>query len=191
MVLESAPSENATSGAGVVLQDLEGRPAEILFQPKARRDGPWPTASSSPAAAAVAVRAQLGNGMGPRRGLALESVMRAASRTGALSSAGASSVRKSAPSSPTTPLSSGVVVSARRVSTESVGGGTGAGVVGTGTIARAAGVGTGAPVGAETQAAVTILQPAFIRTKSGGRTSVGRRSRQNSGNKLDVTSPVG
>ncbi|KAG8730398.1 hypothetical protein FRC10_002736, partial [Ceratobasidium sp. 414] len=75
MILESASPENATPGAGVVLQDLEGRPAGILFQPKARRDGPSPTASS-PAAAAVAVRAQLGNGMGPRRRLTLKSVMR-------------------------------------------------------------------------------------------------------------------
>ncbi|KAG8737002.1 ssk1 response regulator receiver, partial [Ceratobasidium sp. 414] len=191
MVLESASPENATSGAGVVLQDLEGRPAGILFQPKARRDGPSPTASSSPAAAAVAVRAQLGNGMGPRRGLTLESVMRAASPTGALSSAGASSVRKSAPSSPTTPLSAGVVANARRVSTESVGGGTGTGALGTGAIARAAEIGTGAPVGAEAQAAMTILQPAFVMTKSGGRASAGGRSRQNSGNKLEVTSSVG
>ncbi|KAG9078322.1 ssk1 response regulator receiver [Ceratobasidium sp. 370] len=191
MVLESASPENATAGAGVVLQDLEGRPAGILFQPKARRDGPSPTASSSPAAAAVATRAQLGNGMGLRRGLTLESVMRAASPTGALPSAGASSVRKSAPSSPTTPLSAGVVVSARRVSSETVGGGTGAGAVGAGTAARVAATDAGASLGTEPPAAVTILQPAFVRTKSGGRASTGGRSRQNSANKLDVTSPVG
>ncbi|KAG9106439.1 ssk1 response regulator receiver, partial [Ceratobasidium sp. 392] len=190
MVLESASPENATAGAGVVLQDLEGRPAGILFQPKARRDGPSPTvASSSPAAAATAARVQLGNGLGPRRGLTLESVMRTTSPTGNLSSAGASSVRKSAPSSPTTPLSAGVIVpGARRVSADSATGVSGTGNAGT--PARTSGTGNASSTGAGSPAATTVLQPAFIRTRSGGRPSVTGRSRQNSGNKLDIASGV-
>ncbi|KAG8717327.1 ssk1 response regulator receiver [Ceratobasidium sp. 395] len=173
MVLASP--ENATTGAGVVLQDLEGRPAGILFQPKAR---PSPTAvSSSPP---TAPRVQLGNGLGQRRGLTIDGVMRAASPTGV------SGVRKSAPPSPTTPLSAGVIVSARRVSADSTIGGTGTGSGANGTPARAPGSNSVASSVAATPAATTILQPAFIRTKSGGRPGVTGRSRQNSGNKLDM-----
>ncbi|QRV87070.1 response regulator receiver [Ceratobasidium sp. AG-Ba] len=176
MVLESASPENATAaGAGVVLQDLEGRPAGILFQPKARaRDGLSPTSSSSsPAAAAAAARA---NGLSTKRGLTLESVVRAASPSSGLSAGSPSSIRKSAPSSPTTPMSA-IVPPPRRVSADAT--------AGVGTPARSATISGSAPV-----TATTLIQPSFVRTKSGGgRSSVGGgRSRQNSGNKLDIGS---
>ncbi|KAG8699273.1 ssk1 response regulator receiver [Ceratobasidium sp. 394] len=127
MVLESTPPENSCSSAGVVLQDLEGRPAGIL---------------------------------------------RAASPTSALSSAGASSVRKSALPNATTWLSESVVVGARRVSADA------AEELGQGIWGRHGGAG--------------FQHQSFDQVgRAGGRASVGGRSRQDSGNRLDVVSPAG
>ncbi|QRV72061.1 response regulator receiver [Ceratobasidium sp. AG-Ba] len=154
-------AESTRRRAAISKDDRRGY---CLSRRRVRRDGLSPTPSSStPAAAAAAARA---NGLSTKRGLTLESVVRAASPSSGLSAG--------SPSSPTTPMSA-IVPPLRRVSADAT--------AGVGTPARSGTMSGSAPI-----TATTLIQPSFVRTDSGGgRASVGGRcSRQNSGNKLDI-----